>query len=157
MEEIKIIEVKQSVFEDNNKDAEELRKKLKEEKTFLLNLMSSPGSGKTTTLKALAKELSGKKVQFLTGVNYHQGQRVTYADGYISVWAIHPADVSQNPIPIGAGMFYTAKAFAKVEKTEDMVRIISKPTAKITTKVVAASTKEAELNSAKRFEAYMSK
>ena len=60
MEKIRIIEVKQSVFEDNNKDAEELRKKLKEEKTFLLNLMSSPGSGKTTTLKALAKELSGK-------------------------------------------------------------------------------------------------
>ena len=60
MEEIRIIEVKQSVFEDNNKDAEELRKKLKEEKTFLLNLMSSPGSGKTTTLKALTKELSRK-------------------------------------------------------------------------------------------------
>ncbi len=60
MEEIRIIEVKQSVFEDNNKDAEELRKKLREEKTFLLNLMSSPGSGKTTTLKALAKELAGK-------------------------------------------------------------------------------------------------
>ena len=60
MVEIKIIEVKQSVFEDNNKDAEELRKKLKEEKTFLLNLMSSPGSGKTTTLKAHAKELFGK-------------------------------------------------------------------------------------------------
>lgn len=60
MEEIRIVEVKQSVFEDNNKDAENLRKKLREEKTFLLNLMSSPGSGKTTTLKALAKELSGK-------------------------------------------------------------------------------------------------
>lgn len=60
MEEIRIIEVKQSVFEDNNKDAEELRNQLKSEKTFLLNLMSSPGSGKTTTLKALAKELEGK-------------------------------------------------------------------------------------------------
>ena len=60
MDEIRIIEVKQSVFEDNNKDAEELRAQLKTEKTFLLNLMSSPGSGKTTTLKALAKELSGK-------------------------------------------------------------------------------------------------
>ena len=60
MEEIRIIEVKQSVFEDNNKDAENLRKKLREEKTFLLNLMSSPGSGKTTTLKALAKELDKK-------------------------------------------------------------------------------------------------
>ena len=60
MEEIRIIEVKHSVFEDNNKDANELREKLMAEKTCLINLMSSPGSGKTTTLKALAKELSGK-------------------------------------------------------------------------------------------------
>lgn len=57
---LKIIEIKQSVFEDNNKDADRLRAQLKEEKTFLLNLMSSPGSGKTTTLLALAKELEGK-------------------------------------------------------------------------------------------------
>lgn len=55
-EEIRIIEVKESVFDNNNKDADELRKELKKEKTFLLNLMSSPGSGKTSTLKALSKE-----------------------------------------------------------------------------------------------------
>ena len=60
MEEIKIIEVRQSVFADNDKDAEALRASLKKEKTFLLNLMSSPGSGKTSTLLALAKELEGK-------------------------------------------------------------------------------------------------
>ncbi|MBQ2271147.1 MAG: hydrogenase nickel incorporation protein HypB [Firmicutes bacterium] len=60
MKEIKIIEVKESVFADNNADAERLRAQLKEEKTFLLNVMSSPGSGKTTTLLALAKELEGK-------------------------------------------------------------------------------------------------
>ena len=60
MSEVRIIEVKQSVFEDNNQDAARLRAQLKEEKTFLLNLMSSPGSGKTTTLLALAKELQGK-------------------------------------------------------------------------------------------------
>ena len=48
--EYKIIEVKRSIFEDNNADAERLREELKREKTFLLNLMSSPGSGKTTTL-----------------------------------------------------------------------------------------------------------
>jgi hydrogenase nickel incorporation protein HypB len=59
MEEIRIIEVKQGVFEENNKDAEELRSKLKKEQTFLLNLMSSPGSGKTSTLLALAKEFEG--------------------------------------------------------------------------------------------------
>lgn len=60
MDEVKIIEVKQSVFEDNAKNAELLRERLKQEKTFLLNLMSSPGSGKTTLLLALAKELKGK-------------------------------------------------------------------------------------------------
>ncbi len=60
MSEIKIIEVKQSVFEDNNKDADLLRKELKEKKTFLLNLMSSPGSGKTTFLKAISKYLKEK-------------------------------------------------------------------------------------------------
>ena len=54
------IEVKQGVFEENNKEADALRKKLKEEHTFLLNLMSSPGSGKTSTLLARAREFVGK-------------------------------------------------------------------------------------------------
>ena len=50
MESFRVIEVKQSIFADNNKDADRLRAELKEQRTFLLNLMSSPGSGKTTTL-----------------------------------------------------------------------------------------------------------
>ena len=57
---MKIIEVKQSVFADNNKDADMLREELKESRTFLVNLMSSPGSGKTTLLTALAAELKDK-------------------------------------------------------------------------------------------------
>lgn len=104
-----------------------------------------------------ASELSGKKVQFLTGVNYHEGQQVSYGDDYISIWGIHPADVSTAPIPLGSGMFYSSKTFPTIEKTADMVRIISKPASKVQTKVIAASTKEAELNTAKRFEAYMTK
>ena len=50
MKPFKVIEVKESIFEDNNKQADLLRIQLKSDKTFLLNLMSSPGSGKTTTL-----------------------------------------------------------------------------------------------------------
>lgn len=50
MEKYKILEIKQSVFDNNDKEADKLRTELKESKTFLLNLMSSPGSGKTTTL-----------------------------------------------------------------------------------------------------------
>ena len=53
MENVKIIELKQSIFEDNDNKADLLRKELKKKKTFLLNVMSSPGSGKTTTLTAL--------------------------------------------------------------------------------------------------------
>ncbi|MCH5161065.1 MAG: hydrogenase nickel incorporation protein HypB [Clostridiales bacterium] len=50
MDKIRVIEVKRSVFDDNDKDAAALRSELKHRGVFLLNLMSSPGSGKTTTL-----------------------------------------------------------------------------------------------------------
>lgn len=50
MGEFRVLEIKQSVFADNDRRADEVRKELKEKKVFLLNLMSSPGSGKTTTL-----------------------------------------------------------------------------------------------------------
>lgn len=50
MDTYKVLEIKQSVFEDNDRQADLLREELKKDKTFLLNLMSSPGSGKTTTV-----------------------------------------------------------------------------------------------------------
>lgn len=49
-QEVKVIEIKKSIFADNNADADNLRKELKDKGVFLLNLMSSPGSGKTTML-----------------------------------------------------------------------------------------------------------
>lgn len=57
MEDFKVIEIKKSVFESNDKEADRIRERLKSDKTFLLNLMSSPGSGKTTTLKATISAL----------------------------------------------------------------------------------------------------
>ena len=48
---LRVIEVKRSIFEDNNRDADRLRARLQRENTLLINLMSSPGAGKTTTLK----------------------------------------------------------------------------------------------------------
>lgn len=50
MKEVRVLEIKQSVFADNDKQADALRQELKQKGIFLLNLMSSPGSGKTTTL-----------------------------------------------------------------------------------------------------------
>ncbi|MBN1498870.1 MAG: hydrogenase nickel incorporation protein HypB [Spirochaetes bacterium] len=57
MNEYKIIEIKKSIFEDNAKQADLLRSKLKKSGTFLLNLMSSPGSGKTSTVLRTAEFL----------------------------------------------------------------------------------------------------
>ena len=61
MEQFKIIEVKESIFADNNAEADKVRAELKKQGTFLLNLMSSPGGGKTTllrrTIAALKDEL----------------------------------------------------------------------------------------------------
>ena len=53
----KVYEIKQRVFESNDREADGLRKELKEKQIFLLNLMSSPGSGKTTTLTKMIQAL----------------------------------------------------------------------------------------------------
>ena len=60
MDEIRIIALKESVLEDNDRDAQALRDELKARGTCLLNLMSSPGSGKTTTLLALNRAFGGR-------------------------------------------------------------------------------------------------
>lgn len=57
MEKVRILEVKQSVFANNDAQAEKLREELKQKGIYLLNLMSSPGSGKTTTLTRLIELL----------------------------------------------------------------------------------------------------
>ena len=60
MDDIKIIEIKKSVFAENDKDADALRDELKQKGVFLLNLMSAPGSGKTTTLIQLINKVKDK-------------------------------------------------------------------------------------------------
>ena len=60
MDDVKIIEIKKSVFADNDEDADKLRKELKNKGVYLLNLMSSPGAGKTTTLIGTLKRIQDK-------------------------------------------------------------------------------------------------
>lgn len=65
MNDYKVIEIKHSVFENNDREADKLREQLKKDRTFLLNLMSSPGSGKTTTLK---QTIAALKDEYKIGV-----------------------------------------------------------------------------------------
>jgi len=65
MEAFRVLEIKKSVFENNDREADILREQLKKDKVFLLNLMSSPGSGKTTTL---TRTIEALKDEFRIGV-----------------------------------------------------------------------------------------
>jgi len=65
MNDYKVIEIKRSVFENNDREADKVRQQLKADRTFLLNLMSSPGSGKTTTLK---QTIAALKDEYKIGV-----------------------------------------------------------------------------------------
>lgn len=65
MKEVRILEIKESVFADNDRQADTLRQELKEKGVFLLNLMSSPGAGKTTTL---VKTIAALKDRLRIGV-----------------------------------------------------------------------------------------
>ena len=60
MDKVKVIEVRESVFANNDREANRVREKLKAKKTCLVNLMSSPGAGKTTTLRRLIGDLSNE-------------------------------------------------------------------------------------------------
>ncbi len=112
---------------------------------------------KSRTAVITATELSGKKVQFVTGLNYHPGQKVVHSEGYLMIWGPHSKTESGQSLAIGTGLFYSDKLFPVVQKTEDMLMVISRMTSSMSTRVIASSTKEAELNSAKRLEVYMQK
>ena len=65
MEEVRIIDLKESILADNDADADKLREELAEEKTVYINVMSSPGSGKTSTILRLVEQL---RLSFKVGV-----------------------------------------------------------------------------------------
>lgn len=104
-----------------------------------------------------AECVCGGPVQFVTGVNYHKGQQIFLERGRIGVWGIHPADIVENPLPIGGGMIYDPEQWSFVVRTDDFLRTISEPTDKVTTIVVAASSRENELNDEQKFFKYLHK
>jgi len=103
------------------------------------------------------KELNGKKVCFLTGVNCHEGQKIFVGKDYIGVWGFHAGDRSPVSVEVGAGMKFRARDFSCAVKSENLVKIISRPTSEIRTRIVASSTKEQELNTVEKFERYIKK
>ena len=97
------------------------------------------------------RELSGKPLCYVTGVNYHPGSQILWEDDWIAVWGEHPADVSTAPAPIGGALRYDPEQFFGCEDTGSYLRIFSVPLASFTTRIIAASVKEDVLNTSERF------
>ncbi|MBO4476405.1 MAG: DUF4861 family protein [Bacteroidales bacterium] len=97
------------------------------------------------------RELGGKPVRFVTGVNYHPGSQVRQAEGVAAVWGEHPANVSASPVPIGGAIRYNPADFPQAEDTGDAIRLVSVPIASFGTRIASASVKEPELCTPERF------
>lgn len=96
--------------------------------------------------------LHDHEVQFVTGINYHEGHQVVQNNGYILSWGKHPEDVALNPAELGAAICCDRADFAEKIKTENQVLFISKPAKQLKTYITSASSKENEINTAEAFE-----
>lgn len=102
-----------------------------------------------------AEEMNGKKVQFVTGVNYHPGNHVQKGEDYISVWGIHPEDVAANPVGLGGAIIFNPKVFSKQIDDGKEVLLISKARNKVETYITSSNANESEINTAEKFIKYV--
>jgi mannose-6-phosphate isomerase-like protein (cupin superfamily) len=101
--------------------------------------------------KVEAIALTDDDVQFVTGINYHEGQKTIWEDNYLLAWGVHPEDVAAEKVAVGASIFFNPEDF--VEKIDDGQQklLISKPTKKLEYWISSANARETEINTFNRF------
>jgi hypothetical protein len=101
--------------------------------------------------KVEAVQVKGGPVDFVTGINYHQGEQVEKRDGLIATWGLHPEDVAAEKVEIGAAILYDPANFVKEVDDGTQHLLISKGCRALTTWVTSACAKEPDLNNMERF------
>jgi predicted amidohydrolase len=102
-----------------------------------------------------AEALSGGPVRFVTGINRHPGLEILRKEGRIATWGTHPEDVAAQQVAVGAALVYQPEDFAEPQDDGSSILLISKPTAKISTKIISACAREPELNTMDKFVRYI--
>ena len=102
-----------------------------------------------------AEVLSGGPVRFITGINYHPGLEILKKEGRIATWGTHPEDVAAEKVAVGAALIYQPDDFVKQQDDGSGILLISKSTAKISTKVISACAREPEINTMDKFVRYI--
>ena len=105
--------------------------------------------------KVEASTLSGKPVQFVTGINYHEGQEIKTGKKYIAAWGLHPEDVAIEKVEVGAALLYDEKDFSSQIDDGKQHLLISKKTNHIEIWVTSANAREPELNTFEKFIEYL--
>lgn len=142
----------------------------KTDSTSYLEMISKgiPYKGKKVDILVRVTVLSGKReakveamtlddepVQFVTGINYHNGTETRKGVNYIATWGEHPEDVAIEIVEIGAAIVYNPDDYTKSLDDGTQYLLISKPTKQLTTTIIAACSKEREINSIDKLISYI--
>ena len=95
-------------------------------------------------VEALA--LGDEPVQFVTGINYHEGLQIEKGKNYMATWGVHPEDVAVEKIKVGAAIIYNQKDYSKESDDGTQLLLFSKPTRHLETWITSANEKEHQLN-----------
>ncbi|MCA1745839.1 MAG: DUF4861 domain-containing protein [Bacteroidales bacterium] len=106
--------------------------------------------------KVEAFALSSQPVQFLTGINYHEGTETKQGDDFIGTWGVHPEDVAAFQFAIGSGILFNPDDFDSITKAKTQFEMVSKPVKYLETWITSSCEKEAELNTMADFIKYLS-
>jgi hypothetical protein len=107
--------------------------------------------------KVEAFALSDSVVQFVTGINYHNGQQVVVDKSFILTWGIHPEDVAAEKVELGAAIIFNSNDFVKNMDDGEQYLLVSKPTRYISYWITSANAKESDINSYEKFIEYSKK
>jgi hypothetical protein len=107
--------------------------------------------------KVEAFALSDSVVQFVTGINYHNGQQVLVDENFILTWGIHPEDVAAEKVELGAAIFFNSNDFVENLDDGEQHLLVSKPSRYLSYWITSANAKESDINSCKKFVEYLIK
>lgn len=105
--------------------------------------------------KVEATALSDVDVQFVTGVNYFEGQKTVWNNNYLLTWGEHPEDVAAEKVALGAALTFNPDNFDDSKDYGQQKLLISKPTKIVSYWITSANAREAELNTFKRFKSHV--
>ncbi len=105
--------------------------------------------------KIEAFALADEPVQFVTGINYHIGNKVKENGSSIAVWGLHPEDVAKETVELGGAIIYNPNDFIETIDLDNQKLLISNPTKQIKTWITSACQRENKLNNINSFFDYV--